>query len=53
MPLHDAPIARVFEAVRAADADPAPVEEAFQLPPEHGPVRVSLGWEGAATAERV
>src|SRR5215218_8491310 len=38
---------------RAADADPAPVEEVLLLPPEHGSGGVRLGWEGAAAAEGV
>jgi len=52
VPLRDALVASVFEAVRAADADLAPVEEVLLLPPEHGPAGVRLGGEGAATAER-
>ena len=45
-------VAGVCEAVGAADADPAPVEEVLLFPLEHGPVGVSLGGEGATAAER-
>src|ERR671910_228298 len=45
-------VAGVLQAARAADADPAPVEEVLLLPPQHGPVGVRLGGEGAAVAER-
>src|SRR5215204_624396 len=53
LPFHDALVAGVFGAARAAGADPATVEEVLPLPPEHGPGGVHLGWEGAAAAESV
>jgi hypothetical protein len=52
LPLHDALVAGVFGAARAADADPAPVEEVLPLPPEHLPVDVRLGGESTAAVER-
>jgi len=51
--LHGALVASVFETARAADADPAPIEEVLLLPPEHGPGCVRLGGQGAAAAESV
>src|SRR5687768_18606632 len=43
LPLYDAVVADLFGAARAADADPAPVEEVHVLPPEHGPGGIVLG----------
>ena len=40
-----------LQSARAADADPAPVEEVLLFPPEHGPGGVRLGGERAAAAE--
>ena len=45
-------VASLSQAARAADADPASVEKALLLPPEHGLVGVRLGREGGALAER-
>ena len=52
MPLYDGLVAGRFEAVRTADADPAPVEEALLLPQKLGLVCVHPGGEGAAGPER-
>src|SRR5215218_425885 len=51
--LHGALVASVFETARAADADPAPIEEVLLLPPEHGTGGVRLGGESTAAAESV
>jgi hypothetical protein len=53
LPLHGALVASVFETARAADADPAPIEEVLLLPPEHGTGGVRLGGQGTAAAKSV
>jgi hypothetical protein len=48
---HRALISRGSQILRAADANPAPVEEVLELSPEHPIVRVGFGGERATLAE--